>query len=94
MEFEERFIVSHEGSQLMIYGDSEEDRESAGVPVLTRIEDARFKKIVRPSEILCAEVQLEDRLANARYMKATVRSEGKTVARLRFVLAHADGGSL
>ncbi len=24
MEFEERFIVSHEGSQLMIYGDSEE----------------------------------------------------------------------
>ena len=58
-----------------------------GVPVLTRIEDARFKKIVRPGETLRAEVRLDERLAQARYLSAKVTSDGQTVVRMRFVLA-------
>jgi 3-hydroxyacyl-[acyl-carrier-protein] dehydratase len=72
---------------LLIYGSSEADRKHPGVPVLTRIEDARFKKIVRPGETLRAEVRLEDSLANARYLSAKVTAGGKTVLRIKFALA-------
>lgn len=60
-----------------------------GVPVLTRIEDARFKQIVRPGETVRAEVTLTDRLGPACYMKAKVTSNGKVCVRLSFVVAMA-----
>lgn len=60
------------------------------VPVLTRIEDARFKKIVRPGETLRAHVETIERLGPARFMKATVRSSGTVVLRLRFTVALVD----
>ena len=75
---------------VLIYATSSDDKESPGVPVLTRIEDARFKKIVRPGETLRVDVELTDRLGAARYVTAKVTSAGKTVARLRCVLAVAS----
>lgn len=72
---------------LLVYGSSQADRAAPGVPVLTRIEDARFKQIVRPGATLRAEVRLVDSLANARYLSAKVTSAGKTVLRIRFALA-------
>ncbi|MEY4775468.1 MAG: 3-hydroxyacyl-[acyl-carrier-protein] dehydratase FabZ [Planctomycetota bacterium] len=62
------------------------------VPVLTKIEDARFKSIVKPGETLRAEVVVEERLANARYCKAIITSAGRTVCRLRFVVASVAEG--
>jgi len=67
---------------------SSEDERGAGLPVLTRIEDARFKKLVRPGERLRAAVEIVERLANARYLSAKVTSDGATVLRMRCVLAH------
>lgn len=80
---------------ILIYATSEADREAVGVPVLTRISDARFKNIVRPGQTLRAEVTLTDRLSNARYVTAKVTCDGKTTARLECVLAVAEppGGS-
>lgn len=60
---------------------------SDAVPVLTKIEDARFKKIVRPGETLRAEVETIERIGPARYMKAHVTSNGATVLKLRFTVA-------
>ncbi|QDV07702.1 3-hydroxyacyl-[acyl-carrier-protein] dehydratase FabZ [Planctomycetes bacterium Poly30] len=74
---------------VLIYATSQEDKEAEGVPVLTRIEDARFRKIVRPGETLRAEVQLTERLSNARYVTAKVTSAGQNVVRLKCVLAVA-----
>ena len=59
------------------------------MPVLTRIEEAKFRKIVRPGETLRAAIQLTDRLSNARYVTAKVTSGGETVVRLKCVLAVA-----
>ena len=84
---------------VLIYATSQEDQEAQGVPVLTRIEDARFRQIVRPGETLRVEIKLTDRLSNARYVTAKVTSGGKTVVRLKCVLAvappmeKADSGS-
>lgn len=74
---------------VLIYATSQDDREAVGVPVLTRIEDARFRQIVRPGETLRIEVELTDRLSNARYVSAKVTSKGKVVVRLKCVLAVA-----
>jgi 3-hydroxyacyl-[acyl-carrier-protein] dehydratase len=77
---------------ILIYATSQEDKASAGIPVLTRIQDARFKKIVRPGETLRAEVRITERLGMARYVSAKVTSNGKLVARLDCVLAVAVPG--
>lgn len=57
------------------------------IPVLTKIEDARFRKMVGPGETLRARVETIERLGPARFMKASVTSNGETVARLRFTVA-------
>jgi len=58
-----------------------------GVPVLTRIEGARFKRIVRPGELLETRVELRERLGDAYYLTGHVRCGGRTVLRTRFVLS-------
>lgn len=58
-----------------------------GLPVLTRIEDARYKKVVRPGETLRAEVTQVEQLSNARWCKAHVTSAGASVLRIGFVVA-------
>lgn len=60
---------------------------SGALPVLTRIEDARFKKMVKPGETLVAEVVCIERIGAARYVKATVTSGGETVLKIRFTIA-------
>jgi 3-hydroxyacyl-[acyl-carrier-protein] dehydratase len=60
---------------------------SSGTPVLTRIEDARFKKLVSPGETLRAELETRETLANVRWMSAHVTSAGETVLRIRFAVA-------
>jgi 3-hydroxyacyl-[acyl-carrier-protein] dehydratase len=57
------------------------------MPVLTKIEDARFKKMVAPGETLRAVVETIEKLGPARFMKALVTSGGETVARLKFTVA-------
>ena len=74
---------------ILVYLSSPEDRGGPGLPVMTRIEDARFRRIVLPGDTLRAEVRLEERLANARYLSAKLSCGGQAVARLRFVLALA-----
>lgn len=75
---------------VLIYATSQDDQDAEGVPVLTRITDARFRQIVRPGTTLRAEVKLTERLQNARFVDAKVKGEdGKVVARLSCVLAVA-----
>lgn len=66
------------------------DTGASGVPVLTRIEDARFRRAVRPGETLRAEVQVVEQVGPARWCKAHVTCGGQTVARLAFTVARAE----
>lgn len=62
----------------------------AAVPVLVRIQDARFRRIVRPGETIRAAVELEERLGNACHLRGDVRTPaGERVLSLRFVVALA-----
>lgn len=65
---------------------------TGGTPVLARIEEARFRRIVRPGETLATHAEVLERLANARYCRASVTCAGENVARLRCTLALAVSG--
>ena len=70
-----------------------------GVPVLTKIEAARFRRMVRPGDTLTTTVHVEERLGPAWYMSGVVQCDGQTVVKLRCTLsasealARATGGA-
>ena len=55
-----------------------------GIPVATRMNDVRFKQMVRPGDTIEMEVELTERLSNAFFLKAKVTTGGKTAVRLQF----------
>ncbi len=60
---------------------------SRGVPVLTRINDARFKRMVVPGQMLDVEVTLDDELDGVYFMTGRVTVDGKAVLRVTFACA-------
>jgi len=77
------------GALLMAYR-HKGDAKRPAVPVLTRIQDARFKQIVQPGERLRIEVTLDDQLDHAVYMSACVTAGKKNVLRVRFCCMLAE----
>ncbi len=71
-------------------------RQSAGddaagkVPVVTRINDVRFKRMVHPGDKIVMEVELTERLADAFFLKAKVTVEGKLAVRFEFACTAAE----
>jgi 3-hydroxyacyl-[acyl-carrier-protein] dehydratase len=59
--------------------------ESKGAPVLTRITDARFRRIVRPGETLAIEVTLDEELDEAFYCTGRVGVNSEAALRVQFV---------
>lgn len=57
---------------------------TTGVPVATRLNDVKFKRVVRPGDTVDLEVDLVERLADAFFLKAKVNVAGKLAARLDF----------
>ncbi len=55
-----------------------------GLPVAARMNDVRFKRIVRPGETIDIEVEMTNSTSKAWYLKARVRCEDKLAARLEF----------
>jgi 3-hydroxyacyl-[acyl-carrier-protein] dehydratase len=59
-----------------------------GVPVLAKIEEARFKSIVRPNEKLSIEATLEEKAGKFFLMSGNIlKSEDIDVLKIRFCLA-------
>ena len=67
-------------------------RRDGKVPVATRMNDVRFKRIVRPGETIRMEVELVERLADAFFLKAKVTVDGKLAVRLEFACTAATIG--
>jgi 3-hydroxyacyl-[acyl-carrier-protein] dehydratase len=63
--------------------------ESAGVPVATRMNDVRFKKMVRPGDTVELEAELKERVANAFFMTAKVTCGGQVAVRFEFACTMA-----
>lgn len=61
------------------------------VPVMTRIKETRFKKIVRPGDTLEIEVEIEDALPKLFHLKGKARVNGKLSVATSFACALAAG---
>jgi 3-hydroxyacyl-[acyl-carrier-protein] dehydratase len=64
----------------------------SGIPVVTRIQNAKFKTIVHPGDTVELEVALGERMANAFFLKGSVRRNGKTALQAEFAVALAPEG--
>lgn len=52
-----------------------------GVPVAARINDVKFKRLVRPGDTVDIEAELTDRLADAFFLTVKLQVDGKLAAR-------------
>ncbi len=60
-----------------------------GLPVAARMNDVRFKRVVRPGETIELEVDMTHSTRNAWFLKAKVTCDGQVAARLEFACAIA-----
>ena len=63
-----------------------------GAPVLTRIQDAKFKRIVRPGETLRVEVTIDDEVGGAYYCSGKASVDGQLAVRVSFACMLAQNG--
>ena len=55
-----------------------------GVPVVTRMNNVKFKSMVRPGDTIELEVELVERMADAFFLNAKVTVGGKTAVTFDF----------
>lgn len=60
---------------------------NSGLGVVTRVQNAKFKNMVRPGDTLEMEVELIDSISNASYMKGSTKVNGKIVLVIEFTVA-------
>ena len=63
------------------------DLEAGGTPVLTRIQNARFRGMARPGDELTIRAELAETMGKFFFLKGSVTSGGKKVLTLDFGLA-------
>ncbi|MCL4142085.1 UNVERIFIED_CONTAM: hypothetical protein GTU68_055949 [Idotea baltica] len=66
--------------------------EAGMVPVLTRMNDIKFKKMVKPGDSVEITVKIDEIVSTAYYMTAIVRCDGKVATRLSFTCSMAPAG--
>lgn len=67
--------------------------QSGDVPVATRINNVKFRQMVKPGETIDIEVELTDNLSNAYFMTGKISVDGKATTRLEFACATAPAES-
>jgi 3-hydroxyacyl-[acyl-carrier-protein] dehydratase len=60
-----------------------------GVPVAGRLNDVKFKRMVRPGDTVLLDVTLDDRMGDAFFLSAKVLAGGKPAATLSFAVTVA-----
>jgi 3-hydroxyacyl-[acyl-carrier-protein] dehydratase len=60
-------------------------------PVLARIQDARFKQMIRPGDVIRIEATYKESLSRFHFMRGKVLLNGKVAVTVEFGLAMIDG---
>ena len=62
-------------------------RSNSATPVLSRIRDARFKRMIKPGDLIAIKVFLIDQIGKFYNLRGEVRSREKIVTTVSFALA-------
>ncbi|HOD39089.1 MAG TPA: 3-hydroxyacyl-ACP dehydratase FabZ family protein [Candidatus Wallbacteria bacterium] len=67
---------------------------SQSVPVVTRVSEVKFRKMVSPDEVIETTVEIVEKVGPAYFMKAQISSGGKNAVRCEFAvsLVESEGG--
>jgi len=84
--------VFQAGALLIAHGLAAEGRMVSGVPVLTRIYNAKFKRQVPPGSTITLEARLLEKVGPAWMLKGKVTVDGKTAVSVEFACAEAGEG--
>jgi 3-hydroxyacyl-[acyl-carrier-protein] dehydratase len=76
---------------LLISKTLRKQQELKGVPVLTRIIGAKFKREVRPGDRISIVASLQERIGPAWFLKGSVQVQGKTAVQVEFACALKEG---
>ena len=68
--------------------------QNGQVPVVTRLNNVKFRRMVRPAETLEIAVELTEQVANAWFLNGRTSVAGEIATRLEFACAAADVGEL
>lgn len=86
--------IFQSGALLLSYLIEQQDDETSRIPVLTRIEGAKFKRPVRPGDQVEIRVQLKETLSSVYYLRGTLKVGGKNAVQTDFACALADSTSI
>ena len=64
-----------------------------GVPVAGRLNDVKFKRMVRPGDTVLLDVTLDERMGDAFFLSAKVTTSGKPAVTLAFAVTIAKRGT-
>lgn len=87
---EENFAAQTAAQTAAQDADSEFRPPRKKVPVVGRLEDVRFKKIVVPGEEILCEAALREKMTHVFFMTAKITSGGQLVARFGFACTQAE----
>lgn len=62
-----------------------------GVPVLARINNAKFKNMVKPGDVLDIEAEIAEKMSNVYFLKGKASVDGKTAVTVEFAVTLASG---
>lgn len=79
--------VFQAGALLLVEQMRQKGREKPGMPVLTRIQGARFKREIRPGDTIVLEATIKERVGPAWFLKGTVRIRNKVAVQVDFSCA-------
>lgn len=84
--------VFQTGALLMsLRGESSSEDKTA---MITRVQNAKFKNMVKPGDTLQIKVDFVEMLANAAFMKGKITCDGKTVMTIEFAATIVDNGNI
>lgn len=61
-------------------------RQGAYVPLVGRLNDVKFKRIIRPGDTIEIEASLDDTVSDAYFFSGKITHEGKAACTLNFVV--------
>lgn len=68
----------------LLVGEMAGEQQVNGVPVLTRILGAKFKREVRPGDTIVIEARFREKVGPAWFLKGSVRLDGKVAVQVEF----------
>lgn len=67
-----------------------------GIPVVTRVSEVKFRKMIKPGDIIETTVEIVEKAGPAYFMKAQISSNGKNAVRCEFAVSivENEGGNI